>query len=656
MKNNCMNFFFSNRLIRLIYFGAILMFFNSCTKSIEPQKHEIIKSEYPKLADEIIQRDFNGLWEFIDHENIHVRKLAWKAIGKSEAPDIQNFIDLAIQEDDSLVWHSLSLRPLAREQVKAIEQRFVDGSIESESVCNVFFNHGSGNTLDVLLDKPELLMQSEVCAKAVGGIVARVQIDDLSRRQIFDLAFNSGKKTIWRNLLYGFYRSDVNRPDPGSILNENIATLLDIQGGRFTLEMDRYITRISGKVGFLNVMDRRSDRVLNKAIQLSNELARNVILFDSDELDSIHIKRLLKHNVDNVVAQTLQSLQEFDSIPAQLLDFIEFEIAPTTRDAEVFAEALTVLSENGRDILGYKAKLKYMDSNNEYIKHRILPLYAEIESDSDYLNRLRTEIRKGGIGGLRSVQALMNFFTKNPQDQNTVDQVRTITRFAVEEGDRSVISALPTLLGSPNLFDEDSFEWMFKHYESFIETSQWEKANVLEEVLNNRFPENFEALTIPELPFRKPDWDRLYEMGSNPYWVLETEKGTIEIQLDPLASPFTVSSIDSLTRAGAYDDVPFHRVVRSFVIQGGDVDRKDGFGGPDYKLPTEPSFRCFERGKVGIASSGTDTEGSQFFVMLNWSPHLDGNYTIFGEVTKGMEVADRIQMGDVVVKAEIYLR
>ncbi len=96
--------------------------------------------------------------------------------------------------------------------------------------------------------------------------------------------------------------------------------------------------------------------------------------------------------------------------------------------------------------------------------------------------------------------------------------------------------------------------------------------------------------------------------------------------------------------------------MRSFVIQGGDIDRKDGYGGPDYRIPTEPSFHSFERGMVGIASAGTDTEGSQFFIMLNWSPHLDGNYTIFGRVTKGMDVADRIQIGDRVIKAEIYSR
>lgn len=651
-----MNFFLIDRPKRKLFLIAFLLLLSSCIDGVEPEKNEIIKTEYPNVAEEITERDFEGLWEFVDHENPHLRSLALKAIGKTESVNLQNFIDYAVQQDDSLVWHALSLHPLEAEQIESIGHLFNDGSVESEAVCNVFFKHGTKNTLVILLEMPELLASSEVCAKAVGGIVSRVQIDDFSRRQIFDLAFNSGVETIWRNLLYGFYRSDLNRPAPGSILNDNIATLLDVQGHLFTLEMDRYITRISGKVGFLDVMKRRSDRELNSAIQLSNELARNIILFDSDDLNHPDIKRLLRHDVDNVVAQSLQSLQEFDTIPSELLDMIAFEIAPITRDAEVFTEALTVLLENDREIEGYRTKLEYMDGKNEYLKHRILPLYAELETDENYLNRLKNEISEGGIGGLRAVQALMNYFTAHSQNQEAIEDVRSLTRFALEEGDPSVISTIPTLLGSPNLFSDNSFEWMFNHYQDFVDISQWEKAGILEEVLSNRFSQQFEALEIPDKPFRTADWGRLYEMGTSPFWVLETEKGSIEIQLDPVASPFTVSSIDSLTRAGAYDNVPFHRVVRSFVIQGGDVDRKDGFGGPDYRLPTEPSFTSFERGKVGIASSGTDTEGSQFFVMLNWSPHLDGNYTIFGEVTKGMDVADRIQIGDRVIQAEIYSR
>jgi cyclophilin family peptidyl-prolyl cis-trans isomerase len=112
--------------------------------------------------------------------------------------------------------------------------------------------------------------------------------------------------------------------------------------------------------------------------------------------------------------------------------------------------------------------------------------------------------------------------------------------------------------------------------------------------------------------------------------------------------------IDSLNRAEHYDGVPFHRVIPNFVIQGGDIERRDGFGGPDFVIPTEASEQEFVRGAVGIASAGPDTEGSQYFMMHQWKPHLNGNYTRFGKVTDGMDVVDRIVKGDKVLSTTWY--
>ena len=90
-------------------------------------------------------------------------------------------------------------------------------------------------------------------------------------------------------------------------------------------------------------------------------------------------------------------------------------------------------------------------------------------------------------------------------------------------------------------------------------------------------------------------------------------------------------------------------MIPNFVIQGGDIERKDGFGGPDFTLPTEASSLEFHRGAAGIASAGTDTEGSQYFFMHQWKPHLNAGYTRFGEVFGGIDVVDRILPGDRVV-------
>jgi len=127
---------------------------------------------------------------------------------------------------------------------------------------------------------------------------------------------------------------------------------------------------------------------------------------------------------------------------------------------------------------------------------------------------------------------------------------------------------------------------------------------------------------------------------------LETSKGNILIDLDAVGAPFTTMSMVKLSEERAfYRGLTFHRVVPNFVVQGGDP-RGDGWGGPGYSIRSEFSMEQFGTGTVGIASAGKDTEGSQFFITHSPQPHLDGRYTVVGKVTSGMDVVDRLQVGD----------
>lgn len=127
---------------------------------------------------------------------------------------------------------------------------------------------------------------------------------------------------------------------------------------------------------------------------------------------------------------------------------------------------------------------------------------------------------------------------------------------------------------------------------------------------------------------------------------LETIRGNIQVELYKNAAPFTVMSIIKLTRQrGFYRGLTFHRVVPNFVIQGGDP-LGSGWGGPGYSIRSEFSMLRFERGSLGMASSGKDTEGCQFFITHSPQPHLDGRYTVFGKVLSGMEIVDAIQVDD----------
>jgi len=138
------------------------------------------------------------------------------------------------------------------------------------------------------------------------------------------------------------------------------------------------------------------------------------------------------------------------------------------------------------------------------------------------------------------------------------------------------------------------------------------------------------------------DWDAARALGPRPHLVLDTEQGRVVIEMDVLQAPQTVTTLARLAREGRYDGVPFHRVVSNFVIQGGDVARGDGWGGPGFTIRSEFTRIPFARGAAGIASAGKDTEGSQYFVTHSMQPHLDGRYTAFGRVVEGMDVVDRI--------------
>ena len=124
--------------------------------------------------------------------------------------------------------------------------------------------------------------------------------------------------------------------------------------------------------------------------------------------------------------------------------------------------------------------------------------------------------------------------------------------------------------------------------------------------------------------------------------VMTTNKGEIEIELFDADAPNTVANFVKLADQGFYDGVIFHRVIPSFMIQGGDPTGT-GMGGPGYQFEDEPNERRVERGVLAMANSGPNTNGSQFFIVTAEAcPWLDGLHTVFGRVTSGMDVVDVI--------------
>jgi cyclophilin family peptidyl-prolyl cis-trans isomerase len=123
---------------------------------------------------------------------------------------------------------------------------------------------------------------------------------------------------------------------------------------------------------------------------------------------------------------------------------------------------------------------------------------------------------------------------------------------------------------------------------------------------------------------------------------IHTNHGPIDIELYPEDAPKTVDNFVKLARDGFYDRVIFHRVIPDFMIQGGDPTGT-GSGGPGYSFEDEFNDHKVERGALAMANAGPNTNGSQFFIVTTEAaPWLDGKHTVFGRVTSGMDVADKI--------------
>ncbi len=181
-----------------------------------------------------------------------------------------------------------------------------------------------------------------------------------------------------------------------------------------------------------------------------------------------------------------------------------------------------------------------------------------------------------------------------------------------------------------------------KLLETNLTSENYEIAKSSADALEKINGRKYEFIAEPKYDF---DWDYMEGLEHKKFITLKTNKGDIKIELLPDAAPFTVMNFLKLSENNYYDSTIFHRVVSNFVIQGGDPT-STGYGGPGYSIRSEFSPLSYETGMVGMASSGKDTEGSQFFITHSATPHLDGKYTIFGKVTDGMDVVDKIMIGD----------
>jgi len=308
--------------------------------------------------------------------------------------------------------------------------------------------------------------------------------------------------------------------------------------------------------------------------------------------------------------------------PLQAAPITEYflHLVETHGNAVVRAEALTGLADRWVE-----------EAATDEVERTILPLLEKALREGEPIEKVRAAqiLARPSLGAFGGHDLLVDGFPSDPGEVSVPVLMNHMEALAVI-GDERAIPHVEGLLGDPRPRIRSS------------------AARALEELTGH--PAS--AVDFPATE-RRIDWDALEALGASPRLRFETERGDIVVRLAPAQAPLTVETIAAMVADRSFDNTRFHRVIPNFVAQGGDFALGDGTGEPGFAIRSEFTRIPFRRGVIGMASSGKDTEGSQFFLMHSMQPHLDGAYTAFGWIESGFEVLDQIVEGDRLVRARI---
>lgn len=672
------NSLFTGLLIFILASSAIML--SGCEKQVI-YTYNFDTESFHKYEEAVQERSFEKTFALLDDDNPDIRRLAWLALSRTLPTDTDKLFDRVKEETAPEAWISMTVQRMSDDRWKEIFDIWENEKAFRPAICTLMGRIGDRSAVSLLLSDKQYLKNSHECAFAVGGIASRLQLNLDMASDILSLAFETEDIKVRRNLLYGFYRTQFLNLErqyrtSGKIIEKWQRTI-----GQHP-DIDRMMMRIYGQpvMNAVSAMWSQSKYHTNDE-QVLIEMVRSMYEKEMYEFvtDDFY-KLMLSTGNHHIIHITLDVLQRIPDVGTELTKWIAEEITGPTRNAEIFIKSLQLLKKENEDISPFKAKLEYHAKNSPIFLDRVIPIFNELYPSEKYKKLLFETAEEKHVGNAIAISAIIELWRTDKLDESETEKLKQLITEAVESNNPRVLRAAEQSLTEFDLFNEEELWGLYDRITGQEYEKWYELYHSFVRILARRFDQHFQD-EIDELRsidsfrlhqlldqfegeqtpfegnrFKSVNWEKLSKLGSKPHWILKTVHGTIEIELDPLTAPFTVSAIAEYTRAGKYNNTPFHRVISNFVKQGGDFSMKNGSGTVPEIIPTEPTAGTFERGIAGVASSGIDTEGSQFFFTINWSPHLDGNYTIFGRAVRGMEIVDKIRVGDLVKSAEIQPR
>lgn len=338
-----------------------------------------------------------------------------------------------------------------------------------------------------------------------------------------------------------------------------------------------------------------------------------------------------------------------------------FPIATKVVLSKATMRHIPIQSDTSRRAYSYILRSQFLNETAPYAKAAWLSAVAEEVWNFRFIFRETFQhehpaVRTAGMAALREIAQRSDFNRIFGVGRNSVSRELSIYFYqALKSEDAGLISEASIALRHPERDFAtrlaDSLPAMEKILNSLSLPEQLEPYLELKRTIHYFKGESTEV--EPEFKYNHEiDWNRIL-IRIPRQATLNTTKGAIVLTLYPEQAPGTVVNFVNLAEQDFFNGKAFHRVVPNFVIQGG-CPRGDGYGSLDYTIRSELAYLHFEKeGMLGMASAGNHTEGTQFFITHSPTLHLDGNYTLFGQVSQGMNVVHNMEIGDQIIDVSI---
>ena len=302
-----------------------------------------------------------------------------------------------------------------------------------------------------------------------------------------------------------------------------------------------------------------------------------------------------------------------------------------------------------------KTKFWYEKSKNIYEKGFLLKAIAQNPKELDFIAQNFSD-KNPQVLRTYCLEAILEILQNPSFDNKSEKTVLEILQKSISSKDEALIAlAAGELANKEKKYAEkfDKLDFLQEAKKALPLPQAYETLIALQEAIDVLENKKSEKLAPPT--FNNPiDWEYVKHIPLKEQALIKTEKGDILIEFFVEDAPATVANFLKLAESKFFNGKNFHRIVPNFVAQGG-CPRGDGYGGAPYTIRSEFAPLRYTTGMLGMASAGKDTEGCQWFITHAPTPHLDGRYTIFAKVVKGMDVVQKIGIGDKILEVKIKL-